>query len=201
MKHISTEKRMHITNEHNRYVQESVCVCVQMCGRTVCVCVCVCLCHVQRTSFPVSCKHCTFSFTFSTANHGWSVEVVTHLLEVVNEELGVKPLQGPTWGQHNSTILTIQFNPANGLGIPCSNMCQACVKHVKSCRTSTSTDVKTCQVFKVFKVSKVSKVLVQGSSCSPHSWSASHPHDSHKPVWSTWCCSHQSWIVLVTLSW
>ena len=89
---------MHITNEHNRNVQESVCVCVSKCvgGPSVSVCVCACLCHVQRTSFPVSCKHRTFSFTFSTANHGWSVEVVTHLLEVVNEELGVKPLQGPT---------------------------------------------------------------------------------------------------------
>ena len=47
----------------------------------------------------------SYSTHFLTVRQLVEIRRGTHLLEVVNEELGVKPLQGPTWhstAQHNS---------------------------------------------------------------------------------------------------
>ena len=58
-------------------------------------------------------------------------------------------------------------------------MCQTCDKllqvNINWCQWMWI-DVNWCQdMSRYVKVCKVFKVLVQGSSCSPHSWSASHP--------------------------
>ena len=117
------------THAHHKRTQQKrerkcVCVSLDVWADRLCVCVCAMSCQVQWTFFSCSFLHKmdlkwltwfnmqkkSCSTHFLTVRQLVEIRRGTHLLEVVNEELGVKPLQGPTWhstAQHNSITLTI----------------------------------------------------------------------------------------------
>ena len=107
------------TNTTETWKKMCVCVSLDVWADRLCVCVCAMSCHVQWTFFSCSFLHKmdlkwltwfnmqkkSCSTHFLTVRQLVEIRRGTHLLEVVNEELGVKPLQGPTWhstAQHNS---------------------------------------------------------------------------------------------------